>query len=685
MSDTAEANPPRVRLSPRGLRLGEREVPLVSGSVHYWRLDPRQWLAALTALQSLGIQIVDVYVPWGVHEQVDGSLDFGAKDPRLDVVRFLNAAHSLGLLAIVRPGPHINAELTYFGIPERVIWNEECQARSPRGKPVVLPVPPLAFPVPSYASVAFLDEADRWLEAVGERLAPLVWPAGPIVLCQVDNEGALYFRDGVYDQDHHPDAIETYRAFLTQKYGSLEAIREVLHDPAADLSVLLPPARFSATSPLDLARHLDAAEAQEEIIARAFARMVRTLRAAGIARVPMMHNLPFGEGSTPLDPERVNQVVDLLGLDYYHVASETTRAEIARRTGDLALRAATRGYAPFACELGAGFPPFFPPITEADSAFTALCALAYGLRGFNIYMAVERDRWIGAPIDRHGRRRPFADFWERLVGALTRLDFFALHRPVEVHVVVPRNLRRLARVLHAFGPVTLAAFHVSGAGAEQACFEDEFGMGSPVLIEAMQFVRRLEAALEAEGVPFAVVAGDLTERALNEGKWTIVACAGGLEADIQRHLEAGMAQGKPLSVGPHAATRDAIFRPLDRPLQVPTDGRVPGQLGPGMSEDALRAMVRSAKATLELGADGYSCAPEGIALTVHRDDTGQPRVAFLLNPSPRTVRAELSLPGIARAVDTLDDAEFRAKQGKFDVPLPPQTVRMLELFPLLFS
>jgi beta-galactosidase len=683
MTEPPEPNsePKRVRLSPRGLWLGSREVPLISGSVHYWRLDPREWLAALTALQSLGIDIVDLYLPWGVHEQVDGSFDFGVKDARLDVVRFLQVAQSLGLSAIVRPGPHVNAELTYFGIPERVIWNADCQARSPRGKPVVLPVPPLAFPVPSYASVAFLDEADRWLEAVGERLAPLVWPAGPIVLCQVDNEGALYFRDGVYDQDHHPDAVATYRAFLTQKYGSIERIREILHDPGADLGTLLPPARFSATTPLDLARHLDAAEAQEEIIARAFSRMKSTLQRAGLGAVPTMHNLPFGDGSTPLDPERVNQVVDLLGLDYYHVASETTRAEIARRTSDLRVRARARGYVPFACELGAGFPPFFPPISEGDSAFTALCALAYGLRGFNLYMAVERDRWIGAPIDRHGRRRPFADFWEGLVTALTRLDFFALHVEATVHIVVPRNVRRLARVLHAFGPVTLAAFHVSGGGAEQACFEDEFGMGGPVVIEAAEFVRRLEALLSAERIPFAVVSGDLTEQALAQGKWTIVACAGGLEREIQDALRRGIEAGQAISIGPHPAERDAVFQPLIQPFRVPEGGRVPSQLG--LSEAALGDAVRSAKAALDL--DSIVCAPECVSITVHRDDAGQARVAFLINPSARAVQSELSLPGIALARDALDGSEFRAKQGALEVPMPPETVRMLELFPLLFS
>jgi beta-galactosidase len=591
-------------------------------------------------------------------------------------VRFLRLAQDIGLLAIVRPGPHINAELTYFGIPERVIWNRDCQARSPRGKPVVLPVPPLAFPVPSYASVAFLDEADRWLEAVAERLAPLVWPAGPIVLCQVDNEGALYFRDGVYDQDHHPDAVATYRAFLLEKYGSLERIRAVLHDPAADLEKLLPPARFAATSPLDLARHLDAAEAQEEIIARAFLRMKNTLQRAGLRHIPMMHNLPFGEGSTPLDPKRVNQVVDLLGLDYYHVASETTRAEIARRTSDLAVRARARGYAPFACELGAGFPPFFPPITEGDSAFTALTALAYGLRGFNVYMAVERDRWIGAPIDRHGKRRSFADFWETLVAALLRCDFFGLHCEAEVFVVIPRNVRRLTRVLHAFGPVTLAAFHVSGGGAEQACFEDDLGLGSPVVIDTAQFVRRLESALARERIPFAVVAGDLTDQALEQGKWTIVACAGGLGSEVRSALERGLAAGRPISVGPHPALRNAIFQPLKEPFQIPEQSAVPALLR--LDEASLREAVRDAKRALGLGS--VHCVSDGVSVTVHRNGAGEARVAFLINPSPRALRAEFSLPGIGRVSDALDGNEFRAKLGMFEVPLAPQTVRMLELF-----
>jgi len=310
-----------------------------------------------------------------------------------------------------------------------------------------------------------------------------------------------------------------------------------------------------------------------------------------------------------------------------------------------------------------------------------MTALAYGLRGFNIYMAVERDRWIGAPIDRHGRRRPFADFWERLVSALERLDFFGLQIRAAVHIVVPRNLRRLARVLHAFGPVTLAAFHVSGGGAEEACFEDEFGMGSPVVIEAWQFVKRLEAALSAERVPYAVVAGDLTEQALQQGKWTVVASAGGLEQEIRDTLSRAARDGKAISIGPHPVERDAIFQPLPEPFRVAETGPVPSHLS--LDETALRETVRAAKSALDLPSVG--CSPDGLSVTVHHDQAGQPRVAFVINPTARALRAELSLPGVARVVDALDGSEFRAKEGQFELPLPPQTVRLFELFPLLFS
>src|SRR5262245_31352172 len=119
MSARAKPSAPksRVRLTRGAIMVDQRVVPLLAGSVHYWRLDPQDWRAALEALRELGLGLVDTYVPWGVHERFSGEYDFGERDPRLDFVRFFELARELGLLAIFRPGPHINAELTHFGLP----------------------------------------------------------------------------------------------------------------------------------------------------------------------------------------------------------------------------------------------------------------------------------------------------------------------------------------------------------------------------------------------------------------------------------------------------------------------------------------------------------------------------------------------------------------------------------------
>ena len=221
----------RVRLHPHGLDLGDEIVALRAGAMHYWRHPPDEWGAGLDAIRALGFRLVDTYVPWGEHEIAPGQLDFGERQPRLDVARFLKMAHERALKVVLRPGPHINAELTYFGLPERIVWDRACQARTPRDNPVMLPIVPVMFPVPSYASDVFHEETAIWFEKVGRVVKDLRHPEGPIVLVQIDNEGALYFRDGPYDQDYHPDAIALFRAFLKTKYARVAELRDAWRDP----------------------------------------------------------------------------------------------------------------------------------------------------------------------------------------------------------------------------------------------------------------------------------------------------------------------------------------------------------------------------------------------------------------------------------------------------------------------
>jgi beta-galactosidase len=623
-------------------------------------------------VKSLGLRLVDTYVPWSVHETGARRYDFGRSSARLDVVRFLSMAAELGLYVIMRPGPHINAELTGFGIPRRVLHTRECQALSARRLPVILPVPPLAFPVPSYASQAFRSEVRTWFSAVGERLAPLCFPSGPIALVQVDNEGAMYFRDGVYDQDYHPDAIRTYRAFLREKYATEAELRSTYAQPAVTFDCAEPPKRLDATTALELAPHLDWSEFQERLLADSLAAMRQMLTDVGFEGVPTMHNLPISEGATPLDPALIARAVELVGLDYYHGASPPQRAEIARRTSSLAVRSEQMNVPAFACELGAGFPPFFPPLTDHDNAFTALCALAYGLRGFNLYMAVDRDRWIGAPFNIRVERRPSADFWQRLCSALTRLSWHELSRHTPVHIVVPRSFRRTMRVLHAFGPASAAMFQIMGGTAWESCFEDELGLGSAVVLDSERFLRRLEAELETRRIPYAVVAGDLLASSLQQAGWVIVLCDGALEPDLASELHG--ARRAALSLGPFAPERDHLMRPRTIPLPA-AHGDVPALLVNDAA--AIERAVGIAQRALSLPC--HAASPAEVFVTLHTDGTGRPRVLFVLNPSDHEVRATVDAGAAEYAVDALDEQTFRAKEGQFELVVPKQTVRMLEL------
>ncbi len=667
-----------VEIRPQGLFLKDKNqaLPLFAGAMHYWRHAPEQWAPCLDAMKAMGLRLVDAYIPWGVHETAQGAFDFGERYARLDVARFFRLCAERDLYVIARPGPHINAELTYFGLPERVVWDRDCQARTPRDNPVVLPLVPTAFPVPSYASDAFHDETAVWFDAVGRVVAPMLYPNGPIVMMQVDNEGALYFRDGPYDQDYHPDAVREFRAFLRDKYSSVKALRDAWSEPGVGFANAVPPLRMDAREAKDLARHLDWMEFHEHLLADAMTRFGKSLENAGLASVPTLHNFPLGEAATPLNPARFTEAVDLVGLDYYHPANPQHHMTILRRTGELAARCEGRNVPAYGAEVGAGFPPFFPPLDDKDSLYTLMCALAYGLRGFNLYMAVDRDRWCGAPIDVHGMPRRLADEYHALIAALDAVDFPALHRRVPVRLVVPRALRRLSRAMHAFGPVTPSVFNIAGAGPLESCLEDDFGLGEIAPIVGEQYVRAFERALLARGVPFAYAGGETLETSIRGASWIVCTTAGGLKRDMLSSLRNAVKAGAPVTIGPRIPSRDGSMREMPEPHDA-------SGLEVEPLEDPARADALVAKRIDELSLPTYPVDVTDVHVAVHEDEDGIPRVAFVMNP---TEKAVLATVGLGRAKTLLDlvprgrgAARIDAQPGGLLVEVPARTVRMFSI------
>lgn len=676
-AEPAEPATPRVRLASGGLILSGRDevVPLWAGAMHYWRHSPDEWGPALDAMRAMGLRLVDTYVPWGEHEVRPGDFDFGERRARLDVPRFLRMAHERGLYVILRPGPHINAELSFFGLPERIVWDRDCQARTPRDNPVVLPLVPLAFPVPSYASDKFHDQTQEWFDAVGRALSGLRYPDGPIVLVQVDNEGALYFRDGAYDQDYHPDAIRMFRELLREKYGSLPRLREAWSDPSVTFATAEPPVRFDAEKAEDLPRHLDWVESHEHLLARAMERFGSGLVQAGLGELPTFHNFPLGEAATALNPARITKVLDFVGLDYYHPANPVHHAIIQRRTSELACRCEGRGVPAYGAEVGAGFPPIFAPLDEKDSLYTLIAALAYGLRGFNLYMAVDRDRWVGAPIDVHGHPRRFADDYRALIHALDEVRFHELRREAPVRLVVPRALRRLARATHAFGPVTPALFNILGAGFQESCLEEELGLGEVPTIASEAYLRTFERALVARGVPFAWAGGEGFEHATSGARWVICATAGGVKPELFERMTERKRAGAIVTIGPRVPTRDGRMRDLERPFDA-------SELEVEPLDDAAQADVLVARRIEELGLPTYPVDPDDVFVSLHHDAAGAPKVAFVMNPNETDRRARVALGrGVKGLVDLVvagkgSGQTLHLESGAFSVSIPARTVRI---------
>lgn len=640
------------------LRLGTQVLPLHAGAVHYFRLPPDAWRAALEAVKSLGCGIVETYVPWGVHELADGSFDFGDHDPSKDLGRFLDLAHTLGLYAFVRPGPNINAELTYFGLPRRIVFDSECQARSPRGQPLPFIAPPKMFPVPSYASERFLSETERWFAKVAQTVRSRVWPNGAVVLLQVDNEAAFYFRDGPYDQDHHPDALTKYATHLRRRYVEIENLNAAYGTAHATWGDVAPPARVPTTR--ESVRHaLDFMEFHEELISSALERM-RDALLKDIGDVPTVHNTPMGEAGLPTSLARLDRIVDVNGLDYYHLRTHLDHV----RDRTLHLVGSVR--CAFSPEMGMGAPPWFAVRSDADSLQTMLCACAFGLRGLNLYMAVDRDRWYGAPFDEHGRERELAPSLRRFFAALVRFEFHLLKRRVPIGIMIPKEYRDLSRSLHTLGAFSPSLLSLAGSGPTAACHQTTLDYAHSVQIEYTQFIDNVAAALREAGLPYVFVESDADETKLSELQVLITPSYGFAQRVRWQRLRAFAANGGGVVYGPSLPADDERFNSHDF---VEPEGATTCAGDPQACRELAERLVRT------LGFERRFTASHGVETTVHEDDSGI-RVVFMIHAEPRFVQSELSLPEPMTLVDVLTDERFDGRES-VKIPMSGASCRML--------
>jgi beta-galactosidase len=143
-------------------RIGNETVAMYGAAAHYWRLERNLWDPILDKVQGMGFTFISIYIPWEVHEIGKGRFDFGQVDPKNDIDAFLTLCEQKGFNIVVRPGPQINSELTWFGYPRRILEDPELQALNGQGTKAVLTQVPRPIPALSYAADKFFDETALW-------------------------------------------------------------------------------------------------------------------------------------------------------------------------------------------------------------------------------------------------------------------------------------------------------------------------------------------------------------------------------------------------------------------------------------------------------------------------------------------------------------------------------------------
>lgn len=159
--------------------LNNQPIQLISGSIHYNRIHPDQWQDRLQRSLSMGLNAIQLYIPWNLHNPDENIYLWTGF---ADIERFLQMAADLNLLVLLRPGPYICAEWDYGGFPTWLSFNNNNSMRL------------------RTSEQKYLAAVEEWW---GGHLFPKIKPfliqnGGPIVMVQIENEYGFCGEDHQY-------------------------------------------------------------------------------------------------------------------------------------------------------------------------------------------------------------------------------------------------------------------------------------------------------------------------------------------------------------------------------------------------------------------------------------------------------------------------------------------------------
>ncbi len=160
---------PYINFDGRGFLIHGKRTFIVSGELQYPRTPRAMWHDRLLRIKRAGYNTVQTYAFWNYHEPQEGHFEFTGEK---DLNAYLQLIHSMGMYAIVRMGPYVNAEWDTGGLP---VWL--------RFKPGLRPMTDNA---PFYHAVT-----PYFNHLVPILVQNQITRGGPILMVQMENEHVL--------------------------------------------------------------------------------------------------------------------------------------------------------------------------------------------------------------------------------------------------------------------------------------------------------------------------------------------------------------------------------------------------------------------------------------------------------------------------------------------------------------
>ncbi len=420
-----------------------KQVPLISGEFHYWRVNKDQWAAVLDSIVEMGLKVVSTYIPWNYHELSPGKYDFtGKTQQQRDLAGFIDLTRQRGLYLVVRPGPYIYSEWQFGGVPERA-------AKLHRLDP------------------EFLKMSRHYIEAVCKVLVPQqITRSGNILLCQADNEPYPPIESFGDEMGCFKDK-GTFKDWLRQRYGDdLAALNRAWHEsftsfdqPAVHfhepyVNTRLPMAQRLLTSREYYMRYADTMTFVGWYGTKIVSTVASWLRGAGID-VPI-----FANGWSPLyqDFTGLSEVADLVGCDVYPMpyvegGSQTEDDWLYVMDIIKTTQSDVKNGNTWSAEFQSGCYPitlagYLPP---QHFKYLTLAQMARGLKAWNWYMLVNRDNWCHCPINEWGRTNEYFPVHKEIVRVANAVEPWKLTEATDAslfmykphRVITPGNFEEM--------------------------------------------------------------------------------------------------------------------------------------------------------------------------------------------------------------------------------------------------